>query len=527
MRRFYNPIRAFFMRLAAVRSAQGASIVMTAASFASKPLGYVRVLIIAWAFGTSAGMDAFYLASGIVTLFTATFTNSMESAVLPEIALLQAREGEESVRNLMAVVFWILIALTLVFVVVMLFFSEGLVHFFARGFDPHRLHMGGKMLFWLIPFCVASLLRAPADVWAMHKQQYTLSSICALVFNFIAIPSLLVLIPVIGVYSVALCMGMGTMASTCLLWIALRGFPIRFSFIPWESLRRVGKNTLLSVAVMGSGGLYIMVDRYFASLLPVGSVAAISYAGYIFGLLTALVSPPLFIFLAKASELVAEDIDQAEAYLSKALTVGFSYFTPIGLFVAAASYPIIALSLGWGNFGEISVSATSICLAIYCVGLPFTVLSSVLYRYAQAKQLLGRLVFISYFFVGLNALLNWIFAKWWGIGGLAFATTCTQFCAFLYLGWLVIKKQLERFQEQRILTQFSLSLFLASIAWSVSFYVGGIISIANTLLLVSIYFYLANWLQLFRFLPENWQPVYLFKRLSATAMFFRFNRSEK
>lgn len=46
---------------------------------------------------------------------------------------------------------------------------------------------------------------------------------------------------------------------------------------------------------------------------------------------------------------MAEDEDQAEAYLGKALAVGFSYFTPLGFFVAAASHPIIALSLGWGE----------------------------------------------------------------------------------------------------------------------------------------------------------------------------------
>ena len=141
---------------------------MTAASFASKPLGYVRVLIIAWAFGTSAGMDAFYLASGIVGLIIATFTTAMESAVLPELALLQAKEGEEPVKNLMSIVFWSLLALALIFVTGMCFFSEGLVRFFARGFDPERLSMGGRMLLWLLPFSVASILRTPLDIWATH-----------------------------------------------------------------------------------------------------------------------------------------------------------------------------------------------------------------------------------------------------------------------------------------------------------------------------------------------------------------------
>ena len=319
-------------------------------------------------------------------------------------------------------------------------------------------------------------------------------------------------------------MGIGTVASTLLLWFVLDKFPLKFGFVPWKNLKQVGKNTLLCIAVVGSSGLYIMVDRYFASLLPVGSVAAISYASYILGLLTALVSPPLFIFLAKASELMAEDEDQAEAYLSKALAVGFSYFTPLGFFVAAVSHPIIALSLGRGKFGEISVTATSICLAAYCIGLSFSVLASVLYRFAQAKQMLGRFIYISYIFVGVNALLNWIFAKWWGIGGLAFATTCTQFLSFLYLSVILIKKPLDILKEFRTIMQILFSALCALIMWGLSIYEGGLISLVISVFLGVGYFYMSDRLRLFETLPENWRPAYLFKRIGTKLGFLRYNR---
>ena len=498
---------------------------MTAASFASKPLGYVRVLIIAWAFGTSAGMDAFYLASGIAMLFVTSFTTAMESAVLPELALLQANEGEESVKNLMAIVFWTLLVLTAFFVAGLFFFSEGLVRFFARGFDPERLRMGGQMLLWLLPFSIASALRAPLDIWATHRQQYTLPSLCALIFNVIAIPSLLLFIPIIGVYSVALCMGIGTVASTLLLWFVLDDLPLKFSFIPWKSLKQVGNNTVLCIAVVGSSGLYIMVDRYFASLLPVGSVSAISYASYIFGLLTALVSPPLFIFLAKASALMAEDPNAAEAYLHKALAVGFSYFTPLGLFVAALSYPLVVLSLGWGAFGQLSVDATSIALAAYCIGLPFAVLSIVLYRFAQAQQRLAVVVFMTYILIGVNALLNWFFSKWWGVGGLALATTCVQFFSFLYLSVIFIKKPLAIFKGWTAIVQILFSALCASIMWGLSLYFGDIVSLVISVFLCFGYFYISDRLCLFEALPENWRPIYLFKSLSDKLRNTKYNGS--
>lgn len=103
-RRIYDSIHCFFVRLVAVRSAQGASFVMTAASFASKPPG-VRACPYYCVGVWNVRRDGhFYLASGIVGLIIATFTTAMESAVLPELALLQAKE-EEPVKSLMSIVF--------------------------------------------------------------------------------------------------------------------------------------------------------------------------------------------------------------------------------------------------------------------------------------------------------------------------------------------------------------------------------------------------------------------------------------
>lgn len=501
---------SFFKSLAAVKTARGASFVMTASSLLSKPLGYLRVLIIAWAFGTSAGMDAFYLASGIAMFFSSSVATALEGALLPELNALKANEGEEAAASLMSLATRAFLAVLFVYVLVIALFSEQIIVFFASGFDAERVVLGGKMLLWLIPLVIVTSVRVLLDTWSTFLQRYTLASLCSMLFNIVAIPSLLLLMTLLGEFSVALSTGAGHTAIVFAMLYFLGGLPFKKGAVSRASIDKVKRNTIYSAGMVGSQGLYIIVDRYFASLLPTGSVAAISYASYIFGLLVSFVSPPLFIFLGKACEIVIENDKRGEEYLRKAIALAWAYFLPAGFFLAVLARPVIIILFGRGAFGVDSIEPTSMALAAYSLGLVFAVSNGILFRFAQARQRLGRILVVSYLLVGVNALLNWVFSKYLGIAGLAIATSCVQVISVLYLAFMISLEPLTllnaRLASLQFFSSFCLSILLyfmveksdSASSWGIL--LGGAI-------LVFLYFLGVDKLGFLSNVPDNWRPI--------------------
>ena len=513
----YRRCVSFFKSLASVKSAQGASFIMTASGLVSKPLGYMRVLIIAWAFGTSAGMDAFYLASGIAMFFSGSVATALEGALLPELNTLKATENQEAAASLMSLASRAFLGVLASYILVIALFPQQIIVFFASGFDEQRVILGGKMLLWLIPLVIVTSVRVLLDTWSTFLQRYTLASLCSMAFNLVAIPSLLLLMASLGEFSVALSMGAGHGAVVLLMLYLLRGFPVKKGIVPKASISKVTRNTVYSVGMVGSQGLYIIVDRYFASLLPTGSVASISYASFIFGLLVSVVSPPLFIFLAKACEIVAEDNKRAEEYLRKAMALAWAYFLPLGFFLAVLARPVIVVLFSRGAFGSDSVEPTAIALAAYSVGLVFAVCNGVLFRFAQARQRLGRILIVTYVLVAVNAFLNWVFSKYWGIAGLAAATSCVQVLSVLYLALMVSLEPFKLLNTRLTLLQFFSTLSVSSLLYFMvvrSYDMSSWAVLAMGLVLVVFYFLCVDKLGFLADVPVNWRPIAIVNSLA-------------
>ena len=68
-----------------VQGTRTGALVSTVVGALSKPMGYLRTLLLAWLFGASAGMDAFYLAMGILSLIGQIVSDVAESALLPRL----------------------------------------------------------------------------------------------------------------------------------------------------------------------------------------------------------------------------------------------------------------------------------------------------------------------------------------------------------------------------------------------------------------------------------------------------------
>ncbi|MDR3354902.1 MAG: polysaccharide biosynthesis C-terminal domain-containing protein [Synergistaceae bacterium] len=502
-----------FRRLTAVKSARGVSFMLTVLPFISKPLGYFRTLIIAWIFGTSAGMDSFHLANSIISLFAGSIGSAMQGAVLPELVRMRSETGsDECSRSLIALSAWVVSALTALFCAALLIAPGVLIKVFAGGFDSERIRMGALMLWWLIPIAVVVMCKPVADIWALFTERYTLSSICTLPFNFIAIPALLISIPLIGVYSVAFSMSVSHVILFALFLWVMHGVPFRFrrDRLPLPSLLRIGKGILFIATFLAAGAFFMVVDRYFASRLPGGSVAAISYGAVIIGVITLFSDSSMVFFLTKLSGAVAAGEDESVRITKTALAISFAYFIPVSLFISSAARPIVSLLYGWGNFGSGSIDMTVTAVSTYCLGVMFSIPSGVLGRYAQAIQRVETTVVLTFPLIALNWFLDWLLVDRWGIFGLALATSFTQIMGFvLYYAALIGIRGLPSFMiRSGFFQQVLLSAaFAAASLWSGSF--GLAVHSISALIIAPIYFWAAERLGIMPCVPEHWRPMKL------------------
>ncbi|MDR1915869.1 MAG: polysaccharide biosynthesis C-terminal domain-containing protein [Synergistaceae bacterium] len=486
----------------------------------SKPVGYLRTLIVAWAFGTGIGMDSFHLASGVIALFAGSVGQTMEGVILPELVRVRERTGDlNACRQITAFIMCLLIIFTLLFCAAVLIAPGVLIRLFARGFDAERIRMGAHMLWWLIPFSIVTMLKPILDIWALFTERFTMSSLCSSLFNIFGIPALLISIPMIGVYSVALCMSFGHGMVFIIFIIALRGVPLlwRRKDFPWASIARIAKNSVSTMILVTAGTIFIMADRYFASGLPEGSVAAISYASGVMGILSLIVSSPMSFFLSKVSKLASGDIDESRLMVESTISLITAYFMPASVMLMVSAKPLISLIYGWGNFDARSIDMTSTCLAAYSIGFAASMGATVIYRYAQALQRLGTIVVLTYCLILLNIALNMAMVERWGLLGLALATSITQVCGFILYYFIVMKNSLPSFLMRiRFFHQMSLSLAFAAAIWSIGHFnqaAQGIAAIISAVL----YLAAAERLNLMPCVPEHWRPSKLLEFLISAA----------
>ena len=440
---FLSQIRTGIHRVLEVREARSATLVLTFLTLASKPVGYLRLLFVASVFGVSMEMDVFHVAFGILWLCVGTAGTALENAVLPLLAHKKVQEGEDAARDVMALAWRILVGYAVLVTAVVLVAPEFLIRLFAAGFDEERLRVGRTMLWWLLPYGTATILKTGYDIWSQFVEQFTLPPLAYAFTGPVLLLSLVLGAFSWGPVAVPFSYSCAWVFVTVLMACALRGFPYRGSRAAFRVLKDILRDTGFCLALIGSGALYGITDRYFASLLATGSIASISYADFLFGLLGGLSAPALFLFLAKSSRLAAsaEAQGDSEAFRRKtcqALALLGALFTPLGILLAATSQVWVQILLGYGAFSTTAVHLTSSCLALYALALPCSLGCTTFYRVAQAQRKLPGVVALSLVLVVVNVLGDWILSRTFGVPGIAAATSIVWTVGFLLYGhWLL------------------------------------------------------------------------------------------
>lgn len=207
-----------------------------------------------------------------------------------------------------------------------------------------------------------------------------------------------------------------------------------------------------------------IVDRQISTGLAAGNASCLTYGGTINNMVSSLIVTSVSIVLfSHFASLVAEGkIKTLEKELKKALEYLSVLIFPIMAMCIFAGDQIVSLLFERGNFGENEVSLAYGAVLGYSLGFVFQTarvnISKVYYAFQDTKTPMVNGAICVSVNIGLSIWLS----KYYGIAGIAFATSVAACLATLLLGG--IRKYLPEFSVKESLKENLKGLFAAVLA---------------------------------------------------------------
>ena len=273
-------------------------------------LGFLREIVNAKYYGTQWQLDTFLAASVVPTILFAILNYALISALIPVFSeyLVQGRRDEawrlgSTVVNLLAI-----IMVGCAFLGYML--APWYVPLIAHGFPEAQMRVAISMTRWLMPSVIAVALAGVLTGILNANRRFRAAAMVGVALNLVTIGVVVALNHKLGIFALVAGTACGLTAQFLVqipAFLALRGY--RFII----DIHHPGLKSMLALLgpiAVGSAAaqLGLFFDRFFASMLPPGSMAGMNYA-------SKLVSFPQQIFASAIATvifpLVAQQFAQA------------------------------------------------------------------------------------------------------------------------------------------------------------------------------------------------------------------------
>lgn len=403
------------------------TVLIAALSVIAKLVGFFRELSIAYVFGASASVDAYVVALTLPTMLFAIVGAALSVTAVPIFAEYTVRDEKEQAFRLFSG-FTILVAIVLTGLTVVSIPAAGwIIGVLAPKLDSSTAALASQLLTIMLPgivfFCLANLFYGILNANnvfgppAIAPAVITLCTIGGVLLGFRY-----------GIQAAAF----GTLAGFIGAMALQIPYLIRSGFRLYKpvSIFHPGMKeafTLMVPMMIGSGisQIYLLIDRFFASGLPVGSIAALNYAVKLMllpqGIIVTALGTAVFPMLsAQAAEKSYADFGRSVGSSLKGMAL---IALPCGVALAFLREPIIDFLFLRGAFDHRAAVMTSYALLCFSFGLIGQCLNPILTRGFYAMQDTITPVKIGILGILVNLLCSILLIKPMQLGGLALATS--------------------------------------------------------------------------------------------------------
>lgn len=408
-----------------------------------KGFGFYKEMEVGQTFGLSEILDSFLIASLIPGFVNNVFMVSFQNLFIPNY--ISEQRQNENVGGFQTACFLITIGLCIILVFFSYFINEFYLEQFYTGHSIEFYHLIRSQFYILLPCIIfwsfSSLLAALLEI----KGLFHLTAIYTVITSIVTLILLFFFREKFGVYLLSYGLLLGSifefsyLFTLCYLKKAIvLGKPnfkspnIRQLFVQFPS--KIGAGFL-----SGSTGF---INQFFAAQLLVGSLASFNYGLKIPSFIVTIAAVAIGnVVLPYFSNLVYDDKKKAFRFLFKLIAYVFlgSIIVVGALFVFSES--IIEILFEKGNFTNNDTVVVSQIQKILLLFVPFYISGVVLNKFLTSINKNHFMLVTSILNLFLNLFLNFILVKFYGIYGLAIATTGVSIVNFLVLYTIVYYQQ--------------------------------------------------------------------------------------
>lgn len=418
----------------------------------SKLIGFLRDVVIANFYGAGMTSDAYFYAyqiPAISIILLGGVGGPFHSAVVSVFSKMISNTDEKAPSEVNKLFNTFLTSSFLVFLVlgVLVFvFSDVIMKIIISNGSPELIHLASVHLKIMSPVLVVGGVVGIYYGILITYKEFLIPNISPILMS-VAIIAMISLVhhDNTGVV-LALATTIGALCQFVYQLPKLKslGFKFRPNLAVFNNPQYKNLLELLFPAILSStvGQVYIYVDMFFASQLQEGAWSAIGYANRLFqfpvGVLVTAFLVPLFPIFSK---LVGEkDYESIRYYFNKGVgLLNFAAF-PILVLIILLSTNAIQLIFQRGEFNEVATLMVSEALCYLSISILFYVFRDSITRvfYAFNDSRTPFLVALSS--IAIKFVLNFLFVKQLGIGGITLSTSFVTLINGFWLGLLIKKK---------------------------------------------------------------------------------------
>lgn len=411
-----------------------------------KIVSFLKDALVASYLGTADAMDAYALAFGLLTFAASVIGSGIPASFIPVYAevrhnrstrraqrlALQSTLGYTLMLGLAGAVIWAV--------------APRSMHLIGAGFSPEKQLLATQLIRGLVPFMIGFGLTIQLGAWLRAERKFALAAGTPMMVPVLIIASLLWVGHQSDVWTLTLATILGV-ALQCLMlafgvWKEASGSGLRMNRL-W--LREPRTNRVLSDALpyMLAGLIHssvTVVDQSMAAQLQAGSVAVLSYADKVCGMILALTAVPATeVLFPHFAEMVAKgEWAGLRQQLKRSSAIVFAVTLPMVAGIYLLAPWVVAMMFERGAFGPDDTERVAHILRYAIFQVPFFVLGGLLSRVLVTLQSARLVLIVSAVAMVFNAGLNWLLMRWLGLAGIALSTVFVTFTLATLVGGLVL-----------------------------------------------------------------------------------------
>jgi putative peptidoglycan lipid II flippase len=434
-----------------------AAALVTAAGILVKAVATLKEIAVAGVYGRSDDLDAFLAAALIPGLLINLISESMNQALVPTLVRVREQEGHDRAQQLLSSSMLWMCALLGAVSVGMAICARGFFPLIASHFQAEKMDLAVRLFYGLLPVVLITGVATNCTAVLNTLDRFALPALATVATPLAIILGSLLLGARCGIWAMVYATLAGALVHAAVVvgMMDAQGYRFRLRWYGMtEATREVGRQygPVLLSGVVASGGL--LVDQSMAAMLPAGSVSALVYAGrfvsvvltLLAGAVSTAVTPCFSRMIALRDWTGCRNTLRTWVWLTALVSV------PIAAALIAGAHWLIRITLQHGAFGPHDTAVVTPVLALYALQIPFFVSSRVLYRFLVAMRRTDLILYCGILNLALDVVLNLILMRWFGVAGIALATSLWTVSTFFFLGYwtwkLLVAESVKEVDEQ-------------------------------------------------------------------------------